>query len=952
MIEIGAGGGSIAGDRRGRPAARRPALRRRRSGPGLLRPRRHRADRDRRQPGARLLRSRLLPRRPHGARPRGAPSARWRRSATPLGLSAIEAALGHPQGRHREHGRGRAHPPRREGQGPARATRWSASAAPGPRTPRASRASSASREVIIPPASGAASALGFLAAPLSFELVRSHPVAPRAPASTRRRSTRSSTSSRREGRARADRGRRCADADVTVERTADMRLVGQMHEINVPLPAGAHRRREPRRDPRGLRRGLRRALHLALRRAPRSRRSASACACVGPDADARRSTRRAAAATGAASARARARPGSATASSRRRSTTATRSRPATASPGPAIIEEREATTVVPPGDSVTVDDEPQPAHRDRRRRRRRRRVVTPGMPLAEAMALIEADPIALEIMWSRLVTVVEEMWLTVCRTAFSLIISEAQDFACELLDPDGETLAHSPRAMPVFNLTLPRAVKALLAKYPARDAAAGRRAGHQRSVAVRRAPVRHRGASRRCSATAGWSALIGTVGHVSDIGGTKDSLRAREIYEEGFQIPPMKLYRGGRAERGPVRADRRERAQSRRRCWATSTPSSPPTRSAPSGCWPSWTNTACTICARSPRSCRAAPRRRCATRSARMPDGVYTSEIWNNPLGTPLRYPVEAHGAGRRDRGRFRRRAAAAAAGRAQLHAQLHRRARDLSAEMHAHARACAAMPAATGRSPSRRRRASILNCDKPAAVNLRTRTGWYIAPNIFRALAEAAPGAGAGRHRPAGRDQHLRPRRATARSIPTICSWAAGRAPRRQATASPALLWPTSAANTSIELFESARAGARAGEGLSSPIPAAPGRHRGGLGQRVRVRKLRRRRPADAGLGLPGRRRRRRCRGCSAACRAATCAAWCSMRDGNVVQDCGTGELVTLTRTDRIVEIQLAGGAGFGDPRTRSASQVEQDVAEGVVSPEAAARDYGLRIAAGKAAE
>jgi 5-oxoprolinase (ATP-hydrolysing)/N-methylhydantoinase A len=73
---------------------------------------------------------------------------------------------------------------------------------------------------------------------------------------------------------------------------------------------------------------------------------------------------------------------------------------------------------------------------------------------------------------------------------------------------------------------------------------------------------------------------------------------------------------------------------------------------------------------------------------------------------------------------------------------------------------------------------------------------------------------------------------------------------------------------------------------------------------------------------------------------------------DGNVVHDCGTGELVTLTRTDRIVEVQLAGGAGFGDPRTRSAAMVENDVAEGVVSPEAAERDYGFQIAAGKAAE
>ena len=40
---------------------------------------------------------------------------------------------------------------------------------------------------------------------------------------------------------------------------------------------------------------------------------------------------------------------------------------------------------------------------------------------------------------------------------------------------------------------------------------------------------------------------------------------------------------------------------------------------------------------------------------------------------------------------------------------------------------------------------------------------------------------------------------------------------------------------------------------------------------------------------------------------------------DGNVVHDCGTGELVTLTRTDQIVEVRLAGGAGFGDPRART---------------------------------
>src|SRR5262249_44383230 len=100
--------------------------------------------------------------------------------------------------------------------------------------------------------------------------------------------------------------------------------------------------------------------------------------------------------------------------------------------GPAIVEEREATTVVPPGDRLTVD-----AHNNLRLAigvaAPAQALITASLAREEALRRIEADPINLEIMWSRLVTVVDEMWLTVIRTAFSLIISEAQDFACELL---------------------------------------------------------------------------------------------------------------------------------------------------------------------------------------------------------------------------------------------------------------------------------------------------------------------------------------------------------------------------------------------------------------------------------------------------------------------------------------------------------------------------------------
>jgi 5-oxoprolinase (ATP-hydrolysing) len=177
-----------------------------------------------------------------------------------------------------------------------------------------------------------------------------------------------------------------------------------------------------------------------------------------------------------------------------------------------------------------------------------------------------------------------------------------------------------------------------------------------------------------------------------------------------------------------------------------------------------------------------------------------------------------------------------------------------------------------------------------------------------------------------------------------------AGQGASRHGDGKSALLYPTSAANTSVELME-ARAPVLVLEKSFVTDSGGAGEHRGGCGVRTRLRKLH-----DDGLptlasvypegvgvivaglhgGLPG-----------GGVRGVVLDP-----DGSVVHDCGTGELVTLTRTDQIVEVRLAGGAGFGDPRARPAALVEQDVAEGLVSPESAERDYGFQVAAGKAAE
>ncbi len=71
---------------------------------------------------------------------------------------------------------------------------------------------------------------------------------------------------------------------------------------------------------------------------------------------------------------------------------------------------------------------------------------------------------------------------------------------------------------------------------------------------------------------------------------------------------------------------------------------------------------------------------------------------------------------------------------------------------------------------------------------------------------------------------------------------------------------------------------------------------------------------------------------------------AWGGVRDpgGEVLKDAGTGELVSLTRTEEVAEVLLCGGSGYGDPLERPLSAIAEDLADGVISAEAATRDYG----------
>ena len=119
--------------------------------------------------------------------------------------------------------------------------------------------------------------------------------------------------------------------------------------------------------------------------------------------------------------------------------------------GPAIVEERESTTVVGPGATARVADD--------------------GSLIIEVNAMT-LDPVTVGIAAGRLASILDEQQATLVRTAFSTIVRESEDLACGVFDRAG------PDARPVAQ----------------RHARPHQRDGHRR-------PARRRGLPARVAAT-------------------------------------------------------------------------------------------------------------------------------------------------------------------------------------------------------------------------------------------------------------------------------------------------------------------------------------------------------------------------------------------------------------------------------------------------------------------
>jgi len=154
------------------------------------------------------------------------------------------------------------------------------------------------------------------------------------------------------------------------------------------------------------------------------------------------------------------------------------------------------------------------------------------------------DPVTLEICWNRLIGVVNEQAAALQRTSFTSIVREAGDLSAGVFDSRGWMVAQAVTGTPGHINSMALAMKHFLAVYPPERLAPGdvlitndpwKTSGHLNDVTIC-SPIFRRD---RCVA------FFASTCHTADIGGHVLSAEAREIYEEGLQIPILKLYEAG-----------------------------------------------------------------------------------------------------------------------------------------------------------------------------------------------------------------------------------------------------------------------------------------------------------------------------------------------------------------------------------------------------------------------
>ena len=149
-----------------------------------------------------------------------------------------------------------------------------------------------------------------------------------------------------------------------------------------------------------------------------------------------------------------------------------------------------------------------------------------------------------QLVWNRLLAIVEEQAQTLMRTAFSAVVREAGDLSAGVFATSGAMLAQAVTGTPGHVNAMAASVGKFLKRYPLSELAPGDvlitndpwdGTGHLNDFTVV-TPVFQKNRA---------VALFAATSHIADVGGRGFGPDAGEVFEEGIRIPIMKLFDGG-----------------------------------------------------------------------------------------------------------------------------------------------------------------------------------------------------------------------------------------------------------------------------------------------------------------------------------------------------------------------------------------------------------------------
>ena len=197
--------------------------------------------------------------------------------------------------------------------------------------------------------------------------------------------------------------------------------------------------------------------------------------------------------------------------------------------GPAAITEDQTTTIVPPGFTVRVN-----GRGDLVLERAGGKTASAGTN----------EQIRNQVLWDRLIATVEEQAQALIRTAFSTTVREAGDLSAGVFDLEGRMLAQAITGTPGHVNAMAASVGSFLERIPVAAMSDGDvfvtndswlGTGHQFDFSVVTPIFRKRRAV----------ALFAATVHVVDVGGRGFGPDAGQVFEEGICVPIMPLFRKG-----------------------------------------------------------------------------------------------------------------------------------------------------------------------------------------------------------------------------------------------------------------------------------------------------------------------------------------------------------------------------------------------------------------------